>query len=153
MQARTSTHPAMLVPGAMQALLRFGETAKDLGVDHSTLELASLRASQINGCSLCVHLHAQTLRKAGESDERIDTVAAWRESPWFTDEERAALALAECVTRIADRPDPVPDEVWDEVVDCFSEAEVAALVLAIATTNVWNRLNAATRQPAGALPG
>jgi AhpD family alkylhydroperoxidase len=152
MQARTSTHPAMLVPGAMQALLRFGETAKDLGVDHSTLELASLRASQINGCSLCVHLHAQTLRKAGESDERIDTVAAWRESPWFSDAERAALALTEAVTRLADRPDPVDDSVWDAAAAHYDEVQLSALLVHVATTNVWNRLNAAVHQPAGALP-
>jgi AhpD family alkylhydroperoxidase len=153
MEPRLTKPHVELVPGSMQALWDVTGAIAKVGVDKTLLELVALRASQINGCSFCVHMHARDLRKAGERDERIDTVAAWRESPWFSDEERAALALAECVTRIADRPDPVPDEVWDEVVDCFSEAEVAALVLAIATTNVWNRLNAATRQPAGALPG
>ncbi|HJR26456.1 MAG TPA: carboxymuconolactone decarboxylase family protein [Acidimicrobiales bacterium] len=150
--SRLSKAHVELVPGSLQAMFDLHGAVARVGVRKVVLDLVALRASQINGCSFCVHMHAADLRKAGESDERVDTVAAWRESPWFTDEERAALALAEAVTRVADHPDPVSDELWDEVADHFSEPEVAALVVAIAATNVWNRLNAATRQPAGSLP-
>jgi AhpD family alkylhydroperoxidase len=145
-------HPAMTLPGAMQALQGLLKAASRSGVPQTTLDLVNLRASQINGCSVCVHLHARDLAKAGESPERVASVAAWREAPWFTDAERAALALAEAVTRLADRPDPVPDEVWDEAARHYDEAELGSLLVAVATVNVWNRLNAATRQVAGAVP-
>ena len=79
-----------------------------------TLDLVELRASQINGCSLCVDMHARYLKKAGETDERLFALAAWRDAPYFTDTERAALALTEAVTRLSDRADPVPDEVWKD---------------------------------------
>jgi AhpD family alkylhydroperoxidase len=108
-----------------------------------------LRASQINGCSVCVDGHPRIARKLGETDERLFAVAAWRDAPYFTAAERAALALAEAVTRLDDRPDPVPDEVWDEAARHYDETALAGLVLAIAGINVWNRLNVATRQPAG----
>jgi alkylhydroperoxidase family enzyme len=91
-------------------------------------------------------MHSRELKAAGEPDERISTVAAWRETPYFTDAERAALALSEAATRLADRSDPVPDAVWDEAARHYDEAQLAALVLSIATVNTWNRLNAATRQ-------
>jgi AhpD family alkylhydroperoxidase len=145
-------HPAMIVPEAMQALLALGTAAKKAGVPARTLDLVNLRASQINGCSLCVGMHAHDLKKAGESDERLATVAAWREAPWFSDAERAALALTEAATRLADRADPVPDEVWNEAARHYDERALAALLLAIANINVWNRLNAATRQVAGSIP-
>ena len=119
------------------------------GVPHVTRKLVHLRASQINGCSVCVDMHARELKKAGETDERIFAVAAWRETPYFTDAERAALALTEAVTRLSDRPDPVPDEVWDEAARHYDEPALAALIIPIALINVWNRLNAATRQVAG----
>jgi AhpD family alkylhydroperoxidase len=115
-----------------------------------TLDLVHLRASQINGCSVCVDMHARDLRKEGESDERLFAVAAWRETPYFTDAERAALALAEAATRLADRSDPVPDDVWDEAARQYDEQQLAALTLSIAHVNLWNRLNATTRQIAGA---
>jgi AhpD family alkylhydroperoxidase len=152
MQSRfAKTHVGDLVPGSLPAIYALLGAIKETGVSGTILELVHLRASQINGCSFCVHLGTHTMRKAGETDERIDTVVAWRESPWFTDEERAALALAEAVTLTANNPDPVSDELWDEVADHFSEPEVAAILLHIAVTNVFNRLNAATRQPAGSL--
>jgi AhpD family alkylhydroperoxidase len=109
-----------------------------------------LRVSQINGCSVCVEMHSHELRAAGEPDERIWGVAAWREAPYFSESERAALALAEAVTRLADRSDPVPDDVWDEAARVYDDAQLASLVLTIAGINTWNRLNVATRQPAGA---
>jgi AhpD family alkylhydroperoxidase len=139
-------HPAQTVPGAMQALLKLDSAAKRAGVPATTHYLLQLRASQINGCSGCVDIHSRELKAAGEPDQRINTVAAWRETPYFTDGERAALALAEAVTRLADRPDPVPDEVWDEAARHYDEAQLSALVLAIAAINAWNRLNVATRQ-------
>jgi alkylhydroperoxidase family enzyme len=100
-----------------------------------------------------VQMHATDLKKSGESDERIFTVAAWREAPYFTDAERAALALTESVTRLSDQADPVPDDVWDEATRHYDEAALGALLISIASINVWNRLNAATRQVAGSVPG
>jgi alkylhydroperoxidase family enzyme len=93
---------------------------------------------------------ARSARKAGESDERLFAVAAWREAPYFTDAERAALALTEAATRLADQPDPVPDEIWDQAADHFDEQGLAAVILMIGVTNLFNRLNATTRQIAGA---
>ena len=152
MQARMG-NPAMVVPDAMQALMALGSSAKGGGVPSGTLDLVHLRASQINGCSLCVDMHSREARKAGETEERLFAVAAWREAPYFTDPERAAMALAEAVTRLSDRADPVPDAVWEEAAGHYEEPALAALVLSIATVNLWNRLNAATRQVAGAWTG
>ena len=118
-----------------------------------TAYLVHLRASQINGCSYCVEMHSRELRQAGEPDERIFAVAAWREAPYFTDAERAALALTEAVTRLADRADPVPDETWDEAARQYDEPALAALIVEIALINTWNRLNVPVRQPAGSGPG
>jgi len=152
MEARIA-NPAISVPGAMDALLALSKSATKAGVPHRTLELLHLRASQINGCSVCVDMHSRGLQQAGETDERIFAVGAWREAPYYTDAERAALALTECVTRLADRPDPVPDEVWNEAAAHFTEPQLAALVVDMAAINAWNRLNAATRQVAGAWAG
>ncbi|MFI6986378.1 carboxymuconolactone decarboxylase family protein [Embleya sp. NPDC050154] len=148
MEARMG-NPAMVVPGAMKALMALGAAAAQTGVPKVTLELANLRASQINGCSVCVHMHARDLRKAGEADERIDTVAGWRDAPYFTDAERAALALTEAVTRVADAGDPIPDAIYDEAAKHYDEQELGGLLLSIASVNVWNRINLATRQVAG----
>ena len=146
-------NPAISVPGAMDALLALSKSATKAGIPHRTLELVHLRASQINGCAVCVDMHSKDLQRTGEADERIFAVAAWREAPYYTDAERAALALAECVTRLADRSDPVPDEVWAEAATHYDEAALAALVIDIAAINAWNRINAATRQVAGAWAG
>ena len=148
MQARMR-NPAMVVPGAMQALQALATSANKGGVPSGTLDLVHLRASQINGCSVCVDLHARDAKQAGETDERLLAVAAWRDAPYFTDAERAALALTEAATRLSDREDPVPDEVWDQAARHYDEPALAALILAIATVNVWNRLNVTTRQVAG----
>src|SRR5438045_3539379 len=145
MQARMS-NPATILPDAMNAILTLLKATRKGGVPSATLELVHLRASQINGCSFCVDSGARSARKAGETDERLFAVAAWREAPYFTDAERAALALTEAATRLADRADPVPDEIWDEATRHYDEDALAGLVLAIANINVWNRLNAATRQ-------
>jgi AhpD family alkylhydroperoxidase len=148
MQARMK-NPAMVL-GAFEPVQALYQAVHAGGVAPATLELVHLRASQINGCSACVGAGARSARKAGETDERLDTVAAWREAPYFTDAERAALALAEAATRLADRPDPVPDEIWDAAAEHYDEKQLAAIVLMIAVTNLFNRLNATTRQVAGA---
>ncbi|MEU1073052.1 MULTISPECIES: carboxymuconolactone decarboxylase family protein [unclassified Streptomyces] len=119
------------------------------GVDRRLLELIHLRVSQINGCSPCVWAGVEGARKAGETDERLHTVVAWRETPFFTDEERAALALAEAATRIQDGAAGVTDEIWDAVAGHFTEEQVAAIILEIATTNFFNRINRTTREQAG----
>ncbi|WP_436775301.1 carboxymuconolactone decarboxylase family protein [Yinghuangia sp. YIM S09857] len=149
MQSRMQ-NPAMVLSGAMQPIQDIFKAAHSGGVPGQTLELVHLRVSQINGCSACVDGGAKTARKAGVSDERLATVAAWRETPYFSDEERAALALAEAATRLADRPDPVGDDIWDAAATYFDEKQLAAIILMIGVTNMFNRLNATTRQIAGA---
>ena len=142
-------HPAYIVPDAMDALQALGAAVGKGGVSETTINLVLMRASQINGCGTCLEGHARHARKDGETDERLATVAAWRETPYFTDAERAALALTEAVTRLADRSDPVPDAVFAEAAAHYDERQLATLVLAIANINVWNRLNVATAQIAG----
>ncbi|MBV8410192.1 MAG: carboxymuconolactone decarboxylase family protein [Alphaproteobacteria bacterium] len=146
MQARMK-QPALVVPEAMQALIALGQAARKTGLAQQTATLVHLRASQINGCSFCVDMHARELKVAGMTDEGIFAVAAWRETPYFSEAERAALALTEAVTRIADRPDPVSDAVWNEAAKHFGEAHLAALLIEIGAINLWNRLNVATHQP------
>lgn len=141
--------PVMIVPDAMKAMLALAASAHKGGVPARTLDLIHLRASQINGCGLCVDMHARDLKKAGETDERLFAVAAWREAPYFTDAERAALALAEAATRLSDRADPVPDPIWEEARRHYDEPALASLVLSIGLINFWNRLNVTTRQVAG----
>ncbi len=152
MQARMK-NPAMLIPAAMEPIQALWKVAQQGGVPPRTLGLVHLRASQINGCSACAVGGSQGARKEGETDERLFAVAVWRDAPYFTDAERAALALTEAVTRLSDRTDPVPDEVWEEAARHYDEQALAALLLAIATVNVWNRLNVATRQVAGQWTG
>src|SRR5437016_13900627 len=142
-------HPAFVVPDAMDALQALGKAIGNGGVPEATLELVHLRASQINGCSVCLYGHSRAAKKAGETDERLFTLAAWREAPYFTDAERAALALTEAVTRLADRPGAVSDEIWEEATRHYDEKGLAALILMIATTNLFNRVNATTKQVAG----
>ena len=147
MKARMN-HPVMVVPDAMKALQALSESTKQ-ALPEKLLELVHLRASQINGCSVCVDMHPKLARRAGETDERLFAVGARRDTPYFTDAERAALALTEAVTRLSDREDPVTDAVWDEAAKHFNEQQLASLVLGIAAINVWNRLNVAVRQPVG----
>jgi AhpD family alkylhydroperoxidase len=148
MEARMQ-NPLLVVPGAMdivkamQKVLHDAETSIDL-------EWVALRASQINGCAVCLDMHSTALRKAGEPDEKLAAVPAFRESAHFTDAERAALALTEAATRLADKGEAVPDAVWDEAADHFSEQELGLIVLEIGAINFFNRINATTRQPAGA---
>ncbi|MEV4756299.1 carboxymuconolactone decarboxylase family protein [Micromonospora sp. NPDC049559] len=143
-------NPATLIPEAMEALMALNGAVGNAGVDGRLLALSHLRASQINGCGPCVAGGAHQARRHGATDDQLHAVAAWRETPWFGGEERAALALTEAVTRLADRADPVPDRVWDVAATHFDQRELAALLLNIALTNAYNRLNAPTRQQAGA---
>lgn len=142
-------HPAQTIAGAMQALQKLDLATRRADIPETTQELLKLRAGQINGCSGCVDIHSRMLKALGETDERIFMVGAWRESTYYTEAERAALALTEAVTRLADRPDPVPDEVWAEAGRHYDDDQLAALVLSIALINSWNRLNVATRQVTG----
>jgi len=148
MQSRMK-HPVVVLPDAMKALHALGEASTADGLPEVTRYLVHLRASQINGCSVCVDMHAQELKHAGEDDRRIFAVSAWRETPWFNEAERAALALTEELTRLADKPEAVSNTTWADAAKHYDEAALAALLLHIAQINVWNRLNAAVRQVAG----
>ncbi|OLR92180.1 carboxymuconolactone decarboxylase family protein [Actinokineospora bangkokensis] len=115
----------------------------------TTRELVKLRASQLNGCAFCVDMHAHDLRADGETDERLFSVVTWREAPWFTPAERAALALTEAATKLG--PEGVADDVWAEARAHFDEEELAALVVTIATINAWNRYGTILRLVPGSL--
>lgn len=147
MEARIK-NPVFLLPDALKALLALSK-ASEGGVPPVTRKLVHLRASQINGCSVCVDMHARELKHAGQSDERLFTVAAWRDTPYFNDAERAALALTEELTRISDRADPVSAAVWAEAAQHYDEKALAALVIQIALINTFNRINVATKQVSG----
>jgi AhpD family alkylhydroperoxidase len=148
MQARMKS-PVMVIPEAMQAMFALSKSMEGRGLSPQTVQLVHLRASQINGCSVCVDMHWRAAKQAGETDERNFAVAAWQDAPYFTDAERAALALAECVTRLADRSDPVPDAVWNEAARYYDEQALSALQISIGIINMWNRLNIPTKQVAG----
>lgn len=148
MQARMK-NPALTLPGAMDALIALSKSVEHGGLPRQTVELLHLRASQINGCAVCLDMHSRALMKLGEKPERLHAVAAWREAPYYTDAERAALALTEAATRLADRADPVPDDVWNDAARHYSEVALASLVLSIGMINLWNRLNCTTRQVSG----
>jgi AhpD family alkylhydroperoxidase len=137
------------VPDALEAMLALSASAKSGGLPETTAYLVHLRASQLNGCSFCAEMHSRELKDAGEPDERIWTVGAWREAPYYPDAERAALELTEAVTRLSDRPDPVPDEIWEKARRHYDDQALCALLIEIVAINAWNRFNVATRQPAG----
>jgi AhpD family alkylhydroperoxidase len=143
-------NPAILLPDAMTGIQNIYKAMYKGGVPGATMELVHLRASQINGCSACIYGGIHSAKKNGETDERLHQVVAWRESDLFTDAERAALALAEAATRLADRPDAVTDEIWAEAAEHFDEQQLAAIILMIGLTNLFNRLNTTVRAPAGA---
>jgi AhpD family alkylhydroperoxidase len=134
-------------PGVRDALLRLSEFVSQCGLEESLVDLICLRASQINGCAFCIDMHWKDLRALGQSEETLYMLDAWRESPGYTERERAALAWTEAVTLVADGH--VPDEVYEQARKQFSETELVNLTLAIATINSWNRMNIAFRTPAG----
>jgi AhpD family alkylhydroperoxidase len=139
-------NPALVLPGAMEGVQALNKAKAEGGVPRSTLGFVHLRVSQINGCGVCVESGSRGLKAGDESDERIFAVAAWRETSHFSEAERAALALAEAVTRLSDGPDPVPDQLWEEVAKHYDEKGLAALILEIAIANMYNRFNVTTRQ-------
>jgi AhpD family alkylhydroperoxidase len=148
MQARMK-NPAAVLTGTAQALKDLEAAIDTCDVPVQTRNLVHIRVSQINGSSADVDATSALAKKQGEVDERLVAVTVWRESPYFNDAERAALALAESATRLADRSDTVPDEVWEAAVKHFDEQALAALVLQIALSNIHNRINVPTRQVAG----
>ncbi len=148
MEARIQ-NPVMTIPGLFDALQALGATTEFEGLPREIRELVALRASQINGCTVCLDMHTRGAKKGGESDERLFTLAAWRDAPYFSEAERAALALTEAATRLSDRANPVPDDVWNNAAKHFDESALAALVVTIAAINLWNRLNIVTGQIAG----
>jgi AhpD family alkylhydroperoxidase len=142
-----------LAPAAYQAMIEMERALRSGPLPKPLWELVKLRASQINGCAYCVDSHSFAARAGGESDERLFAVAVWREAPFFTEAERAALALTESATRLSEGGDRVPDEVWDQAARHFDEENLAALVMAIATINAWNRIGVGTRMvPESARP-
>jgi AhpD family alkylhydroperoxidase len=152
MKARMK-NPAMILPDVMQPIQALLAVVRKGDVPPKTLALSHLRASQINGCSPCVDAGWRHAKKDGETEERLFAVAAWRDAPYFNEAERAALALTEAVTRLSDRTDPVPDDVWNEAARHYNEPALAALLLNIALANVFNRMNVPTRQVAGEWKG
>ncbi|WP_405058790.1 carboxymuconolactone decarboxylase family protein [Kribbella sp. NBC_01505] len=148
MTARMS-NPTALLPDAMKGIQNIFKAVHQGGAPGPVLELVHLRASQINGCSACVYGGIKSAQKNGETDERLHQVAAWRESDLFTDAERAALALTEEATRIADRPEAVSDATWSAAANHYDEPQLAAITLMIGLTNMFNRFNTITKAPAG----
>ena len=133
--------------GALKAMFGLGAYLAKCSIEHKLLQLIEYRVSQINGCAYCLDMHSKDLRAGGETEQRIYTVAAWRETPFFTEREQAALAWAEAVT-VLDK-NQVPDDVYEQARKQFSEEELIDLTLAVATINSWNRLNIAFRTTAG----
>ncbi len=142
-----------LLPTLYQGVAVFYKAAHSVGVPSSTLELIHLRVSQINGCAACIYSGTVVARKNGETEERLSTIVAWRETEWFTPAERAVLELSEYATRLADTSDAVPDHIWNAAAEHFADEQMAAIVLWIATSNFFNRLNVTTALPAGQVWG
>ncbi|MET8351995.1 carboxymuconolactone decarboxylase family protein [Micromonospora sp. NPDC005206] len=135
-------NPGEVAPKAYQAVMGLEKYVQS-NVDHTVLELIKLRASMLNGCAYCVDLHSRDALASGESNRRLFAVATWREAPFFDERERTALALTDAVTRLGEHG--VSDEVWDAAAKVWSEKELADLVMAIATINVWNRIGVTLR--------
>src|SRR3954453_18939394 len=134
-----------LVPGAYRGMAALDKFVADSALPKPLVDLIKLRASQINGCAYCVDLHSFDAKAGGETDARLFAVAVWQETPFFTEQERAALALTESMTRLSEGGDRVPDEVWANAAKHFGEQDLAALVAAVAAINAWNRFGVATR--------
>lgn len=134
-------------PGAVEAMLGLERYLHSCGLPENLLHLLELRVSQMNGCAYCIDMHSKDLRAAGESEQRLYLLDAWREAPFYTDREQAALAWAEAVTQVSEGH--VPDAVYEQARSQFSEQELINLTLAVVTINGWNRLNIAFRRVAG----
>ncbi|MCL6453999.1 MAG: carboxymuconolactone decarboxylase family protein [Alicyclobacillus sp.] len=138
---------AKVAPGAVRAMYGLETYVRESGLEHSLLELVKTRASQINGCAYCLDMHTKDARAAGETEQRLYALPAWRETPFYTDRERAALAWTEAVTNVVDGH--VPDDVYEEARNQFTEEELVNLTMAIVAINGWNRLAISMR----AVPG
>ncbi|MGH2496602.1 MAG: carboxymuconolactone decarboxylase family protein [Ktedonobacteraceae bacterium] len=138
---------AKAAPGVYQAMMRLEEYVDHCGLELSLLRLVQIRASQINGCAFCLDMHTIDARAEGESEQRLYLLTGWREAPFYSERERAALEWTEALTLVADSQ--VPDEVYEHVRPHFTDEELANLTLAVTTINSWNRLNVAFRTPAG----
>lgn len=149
MNARLNPFDSPVAAKALKHVIAAGNMLSESTLPLATQELVKLRASQINGCAGCLDMHTKEAAHAGETQLRLNLVAAWREATVFTDAERAALELAEQGTRIADAAGGVPDEVWANAAKHYDDDQLAALVLVIAVINAFNRLNVITQQPAG----
>ncbi|QKW39332.1 carboxymuconolactone decarboxylase family protein [Actinomadura sp. NAK00032] len=148
MEPRLNLYGVAGMPKFMKYLQSAAKIVTDSGLPAATAHLVEIRASQINGCGFCVDMHTKEAAHHGESQLRINMVAAWREATVFTEAEKAALELTEEGTRIADGPG-VSDQAWDNAAKHYDEDQLGALVALIAMINTWNRLNVITRQPAG----
>ncbi|NMM46105.1 carboxymuconolactone decarboxylase family protein [Rhodospirillaceae bacterium KN72] len=136
-------NPHALAPKTIKAMMGLEATLAESGLDHMLLELIKLRASQINGCAFCIHMHTTDLRKHGESEMRLYMLNAWRESTLYTERERAALAWTEALTRVAETG--APDSDFDLMKAAFTDEEIVQLTFAIGSINVWNRLQVGLR--------
>jgi AhpD family alkylhydroperoxidase len=136
-----------VAPGAIRAMLELEKYVRECGLENSLIELVKLRASQINGCAYCIDMHTKDARAEGETEQRLYLLSAWREAPFYTDRERAALAWTEALTEIATYG--VEDEIYDEVSEHFSEEELVNLTTAIVTINGWNRYSVSFRPEVG----
>ena len=138
---------AEVAPGVIKAMFGLGGYLAQSGLEQSLLDLLYFRVSQINGCAYCLDMHSKDLRVAGETEQRLYVLEAWRESPFYSERERAALAWAEAVTLLKEKD--VPDQVYEQARKQFSESELANLTLAVVAINGWNRLNVAFRTTPG----
>jgi AhpD family alkylhydroperoxidase len=138
---------AIAAPGARQAMLQLEEYVQNCGLEKSLIRLVEIRASQINGCAFCLDMHTKDARAEGETEQRLYVLAGWREAPFYSERERAALEWTEAVTLVAENH--IPDEVYERVRPHFSDEELVNLTMAINAINSWNRLNVAFRTPAG----
>lgn len=136
-----------VAPAGLQAVLQLSKYVHDCGIENSLLQLVFMRASQLNGCAYCLDMHSKDARAAGETEQRLYALDAWRETPFYSDRERAALAWTETVTNI--QHGHAPDAAYEETRKFFNETELVNLTLAIASINVWNRLAIPFRAPAG----
>ncbi len=134
-------------PGALHAMLGIEKYARESGLEHSLLELVKMRASQLNGCAYCLDMHSKDARAEGETEQRLYVLPAWREAPFYTDRERAALAWTEALTLIS--ATDIGDELYAETREHFSEKELVDLTMAVIAINGWNRLSISFRTPVG----
>lgn len=141
MEARMDVYK--LAPGAYKAMMALQTFVDESGLDKTLGELIKIRASQINGCAFCLNMHTKEARKMGETEQRIYGLSAWHEAPYYTDKERAALALTEAVTLVASSR--VPDDVYNAALAVFTKEEVAVILMAIVTINSWNRIAVTSR--------